>query len=83
MARGSVIIDVDRCKGCGLCVNVCPPKILSLTQDRFNAKGYYPVTVANPEYCTGCGSCVLICPDAVFTVYRTLRQRVPAGADGG
>lgn len=74
MAKGKVIIDTDRCKGCGLCTKVCPPKILSLDLDRFNAKGYHPVMVTAPEKCTGCGVCSIICPDVVFTVYRFIEQ---------
>ncbi|HEY76135.1 MAG TPA: 4Fe-4S binding protein [Thermoflexia bacterium] len=74
MAKGMVIIDEDRCKGCGLCVNVCPVHILRLAEGRFNAKGYRPVEVTDPEACTGCAMCATICPDVVFTVYRQRRR---------
>jgi len=43
MSQGIILIDEDRCKGCGLCVPVCPASILRLVEDRFNAKGYRPV----------------------------------------
>ncbi len=75
MARGVVIINEDRCKGCGLCVNVCPVEILQLAEERFNVKGYHPVEVTDPEKCTGCAMCATICPDVVFTVYRRRRKR--------
>ncbi len=74
MAKGFVVIDVDRCKGCGLCTNVCPVNILALSRDTFNAKGYHPVVVTDVEKCIGCASCARICPDIVFTVYRQKRQ---------
>jgi len=82
MAKGIVLIDEDRCKGCGLCVTVCPKHILRLAEGRFNAKGYQPVEVTAPEACTGCTLCAIICPDVVFTVYRQRRKprRVPAAA---
>ena len=32
----------ERCKGCGLCIEVCPTKIIVENQDRINAKGYFP-----------------------------------------
>ena len=85
MTKGAVIIDVDRCKGCGLCTYVCPSNILILTQDLFNAKGYHPVTVSNSDKCIGCGACATICPDIVFTVYRINAQPkgIPVNATGG
>jgi 2-oxoglutarate ferredoxin oxidoreductase subunit delta len=71
MAKGSVIINVDRCKGCELCTTVCPQGILRMSRDRFNARGYRPVVLADPEgKCTGCALCALLCPDVVLTVYR-------------
>jgi 2-oxoglutarate ferredoxin oxidoreductase subunit delta len=74
------VIDVDRCKGCGLCTHVCPVHILELSRDTFNAKGYHPVTVVDAEKCTGCGSCAMICPDVVYTVYRMRPARKAAEA---
>jgi 2-oxoglutarate ferredoxin oxidoreductase subunit delta len=74
MAKGMVVINVDRCKGCGLCTHVCPVDILELSPDEFNVKGYHPVVVTDMEKCIGCASCATICPDVVFTVYRRKRQ---------
>ena len=74
MAKGMVVIDMDRCKGCALCTHVCPAGILVMSKDDFNAKGYHPVTVADMDKCTGCTACAIICPDVVFTVYRRKRQ---------
>jgi len=80
MGKGMIVINVDRCKGCGLCTHVCPAKILTLSTDTFNAKGYHPVTVTDMEKCIGCASCATICPDVVFTVYRRKRQPEAAQA---
>jgi 2-oxoglutarate ferredoxin oxidoreductase subunit delta len=77
MAKGTVLVEVDRCKGCELCTTVCPPGILRMSKERFNARGYRPVELADPEEkCTGCTLCALICPDAVLTVYRIEPKRV-------
>lgn len=66
--RGTVEIAVDRCKGCDLCVDVCPPNVLVMTTDRINALGFnYPELLPG---CTGCERCADICPDFCFTVYR-------------
>ena len=44
MAKAKVNINQEFCKGCGLCVNICPKKILVIGND-FNSKwllsGYY------------------------------------------
>jgi 2-oxoglutarate ferredoxin oxidoreductase subunit delta len=66
--RGEVYIDCDRCKGCGFCVEFCPPKVLALS-DEFNTHGYHPPHLIKPEACTGCDLCGLYCPDfAIFGV---------------
>ncbi len=80
MAKGMVVIAVDRCKGCGLCTHVCPANILAFDNTVFNAKGYHPVSVTDPEQCIGCASCARICPDVVFTVYRQMKVAAKAKA---
>jgi 2-oxoglutarate ferredoxin oxidoreductase subunit delta len=67
ISRGTVTIDVESCKGCELCIPVCPPEVLIMSKG-VNAQGYrYPELVAG---CTGCNACLQICPDFVFEVYR-------------
>jgi 2-oxoglutarate ferredoxin oxidoreductase subunit delta len=67
VSRGTLVIDVDKCKGCELCIAACPPNVLVMSTD-VNAIGYrYPQL--NPG-CTGCTACQLVCPDFVFSVYR-------------
>ncbi len=71
MAKGTVLVDVDRCKGCELCTTVCPQSVLHMSRNRFNARGYRPVELVDPEgKCTGCAICALLCPDVALTVYR-------------
>lgn len=66
--RGTLVIDVDACKGCNLCIDACPPGVLEMTTHTVNARGYrYPLL--HPG-CTGCRACAQICPDFVFQVYR-------------
>ena len=81
MAKGMVVIDKDRCKGCELCVIACPAHVLRLAEGEFNLKGYHPAEVANAEACTGCGICAVICPDVVFTIYKVKRGARTALAD--
>ena len=68
LTRGTVVIDVEMCKGCDLCVDACKPAVLRMTDDRLNARGYrYPELLAG---CTACQACTQICPDFVFQVWR-------------
>ncbi|HXL01624.1 MAG TPA: 4Fe-4S binding protein [Candidatus Atribacteria bacterium] len=69
MAKAKVNINQEFCKGCGLCVNICPKKILTI-EDNFNSKGYYPATMIDEEKCTACGFCAQVCPDVAISVYR-------------
>jgi 2-oxoglutarate ferredoxin oxidoreductase subunit delta len=69
LAKGKLIIRTDRCKGCELCISVCPKRVLKIDEVNVNVKGYHPVTVANAEDCIGCGSCALMCPDGIINVY--------------
>ena len=70
MARGTVVIDTNRCKGCELCTTACPQHVLFMA-DFFNTRGYRPVQLVDPQgKCTGCALCAVICPDCVLTVYR-------------
>ena len=66
MAKGSVFIIIERCKGCGFCVEFCPTHVLSLSS-AFNSKGYHPPHVVASEKCSGCDLCGLYCPD--FAIY--------------
>jgi 2-oxoglutarate ferredoxin oxidoreductase subunit delta len=65
-----VIIAKDTCKGCGLCVTVCPKGILQLSKTEINAKGYSPIEVTDMALCIGCASCAKMCPDIVFTIEK-------------
>jgi 2-oxoglutarate ferredoxin oxidoreductase subunit delta len=67
--RGAVVVDENKCKGCGLCVDACKFDVLQLSQ-KVNLKGYNPAFMVRPENCTGCTNCATVCPDAVITVYR-------------
>lgn len=64
--RGTVTIAKDRCKGCELCIPVCPPKVLTMSTALNQLGVPYPELIPG---CTGCGACHLICPDLCFEVY--------------
>ena len=60
----------DRCKGCELCVSVCPKHILALDPNAVNAKGYHAAACINETACIGCASCAKICPDSIITIKK-------------
>ncbi len=64
-----VTFNESLCKGCSLCVNACPKKIVKLKAE-LNAKGYYPATVEETDKCIGCAFCATVCPDCVITVEK-------------
>ena len=65
-----VTFQEDRCKGCNLCVSVCPKKIIALSADTINAKGHRPAQITKQEDCIACAFCATICPDAVIRVEK-------------
>jgi 2-oxoglutarate ferredoxin oxidoreductase subunit delta len=65
-----IIIDEEYCKGCTLCINFCPQKVIR-TSNVISNKGYHPAEFCDPEgKCTGCSLCAMMCPDAAIMVYR-------------
>lgn len=68
--KGAVVIDTERCKGCNLCVVVCPTDTLTLSKLEVNHKGYAYCRDEHAENCIGCASCALVCPDGCITVYK-------------
>jgi len=79
--RGLLRIDTDECKGCGLCVEACPPKVIELSE-RLNPYGYRTASYLGAG-CTGCGMCFLVCPEpGAVTVLRlaTHATATPEGA---
>jgi len=68
-ARGKVTIDIEECKGCGLCVESCPPKCLELAPE-LSHYGVHPARYTGHD-CTGCGICFYCCPEpGAIAVYR-------------
>ncbi|HHK66977.1 ferredoxin [Candidatus Acetothermia bacterium] len=69
MPSGRVLIDEERCKGCGLCIAACPQKVLAFS-GKINRSGYNYVHMEHPEKCVGCAFCAMTCPDVAIEVYR-------------
>ena len=65
---GKITIDTERCKGCGLCIIVCPKSGIVIS-DKSNKNGFFPAEAKNSD-CTGCCLCAIICPEVAIEVSR-------------
>ncbi|HAL48592.1 MAG: 4Fe-4S dicluster domain-containing protein [SAR202 cluster bacterium] len=74
---GEVHIDIERCKGCELCIDYCPVDVLVMAAE-YNVKGYHYPETTN-EDCITCQSCFVICPEfAIFATPIKSTQTSPA-----
>ena len=55
------VINSEYCKGCGICVEFCPKKVLELDDQG-------KVRIARPDECIACKMCELRCPDMAIEV---------------
>jgi NAD-dependent dihydropyrimidine dehydrogenase PreA subunit len=78
--RGQLRIDEEECKGCGLCIEACPPKVIAMSE-RLNHYGYRTALYAGAG-CTGCGICFMACPEpGAITVYRLVAKHEARTSD--
>lgn len=52
-----IVIEDQRCKSCGICIDLCPKHVLVARPPLLKA------AVADASACTGCGLCQMLCPD--------------------
>jgi 2-oxoglutarate ferredoxin oxidoreductase subunit delta len=67
--RFQVIVLPEFCKGCALCLEVCPTGAL-VRDVKPGRLGVQQVHVDPDVRCTGCSACAQICPDAAIEIHR-------------
>jgi 2-oxoglutarate ferredoxin oxidoreductase subunit delta len=68
-----VAIDYKWCKGCAICVALCPKEALRLDQ---MGKAVWEA----PDKCVRCGLCELRCPDLAIELVDEPQESSRAGA---
>ncbi|MBU0684185.1 MAG: 4Fe-4S dicluster domain-containing protein [Candidatus Omnitrophota bacterium] len=61
-------IDKEKCKGCLLCLKVCPKQnVLERSKD-LNKRGAQFIVIKHADECTGCALCAIMCPDCAIEI---------------
>jgi indolepyruvate ferredoxin oxidoreductase beta subunit len=62
--RRSIELEIHAawCKGCDICVKMCPERCLRLDERRV-------AVLEDPNACTGCRICEMLCPDFAINVH--------------
>lgn len=66
-ANVHITLDENLCKGCYICINVCPKDVYEMSTE-IGPKGFGPVLIAHPDKCIKCYECELMCPDLAIVV---------------
>ncbi|MHA2141514.1 MAG: 4Fe-4S dicluster domain-containing protein [Candidatus Thorarchaeota archaeon] len=62
-----IVIDKEMCKGCHICISVCPHGVLEKAEVVDN-RGYFLPVVIDLESCKVCSLCEMECPDFAIAV---------------
>ena len=73
----SLKLSVEKCNGCGMCIQVCPQAVLVLESKK--------AKIVDLDACMECGACVINCPEGALAVQSGVgcAQGVISGAFRG
>jgi 2-oxoglutarate ferredoxin oxidoreductase subunit beta len=75
VVTSEVIIDKQRCRGCGYCMEFCPRGCLQTTGKFISQLGYAMPMLTKSEQCNTCGFCVEMCPHWAIEVNLLLEDQ--------
>jgi 2-oxoglutarate ferredoxin oxidoreductase subunit delta len=64
-----IIVDVEKCKACELCVAFCAKGYMRLST-AMNRRGFHIAECSDPENCTACAACAVMCPETAIEIIR-------------
>ncbi len=73
-----LLVHETWCKGCRICVDLCPTKTLAMVESPDRWEGSI-VKVTNMEACNGCGICEAECPDFAISIFAEGKSKPAAG----
>ena len=74
MVTPQVVIDENKCRGCGLCERNCPRGCITIPGDKYSSGGYLLPAFGNPDLCNTCGFCTWMCPHFAIEVFLDLDE---------
>ena len=63
----AVHVNKPLCKGCGLCMTVCPKNVYEITSET-NRKGFNVGAAVRESDCIKCRRCEVTCPDMALWI---------------
>ena len=65
----TITMDKTCCKGCDICIAICPKKVFVKSKKR-NSYGSSMPEIQKSEECIACRLCEKLCPDGAIDVER-------------
>jgi coenzyme F420-reducing hydrogenase beta subunit len=67
------ISEIRNCYGCGVCLAICPQKIIKLD---FDENGFYQPQIFATDKCTDCGLCLQVCAFSHEDLFGEKTQKI-------
>ncbi len=65
-----IVVNPKYCKGCHICISVCPHEVLAKSEEVDN-RGFFLPSVIDLDACKVCHLCEMHCPDFAIRVVES------------